>query len=369
MAPEAEREVADTSGVLVGLSGGIDSSVAASLLVEQGHRVVGVTLWLRSDPGSTHGLARGSAEAVRRAKAVAECLGIAHHVVDARERFSEQVVGYFVDEHAAGRTPNPCAKCNARVRFGLLADVASRMGLARIATGHYARLLGETRSLARGVDTSKDQSYVLAEVSPELLRQAVFPLGAMTKTEVRSLAAERGLARYSGAESQEICFIPDGDHRRFLRERLGDRPGRLVSREGEVLGRHKGTYNFTIGQRRGIGIAHEEPRYVVAVVAKSGEVVVGDAREILAGAVTIDEIVHHRPATGPTTAQLRSTGGAVPAHMTGPDRIVLEEPVAGIAPGQTAVLYEGDAVVLAGTILATEKWGGPGTASAQKGDK
>jgi len=345
------------SGILVGLSGGVDSAVAASLLVERGYRVVGVTLRLCPGEPSWHGPHRGSAEALERAGSVADKLGIEYHVVDARRAFEERVVRYFVDEHEAGRTPNPCVKCNARLRFGLLLEIASGMSLDHIATGHYARMVGEPRSLARGVDRAKDQSYVLAEVDPALLRRTLFPLGDMTKGEVKTRAAQEGLMQGSVVESQEICFIPDNDHRRFLRERLGERPGRLIDRSGKVVGRHEGTYNFTIGQRKHIGVAGPEPLYVVGVAADCGEVTVGGVRELEVGAVTIDGIVRHRPAgTGPLMAQLRSTGDAVPAHMDAAETIVLEAPLKGIAPGQTAVLYEGDAVVLAGTIQATKAW-------------
>lgn len=353
-----ESEIAPPQGVLIGLSGGVDSAVAASMLVDDGYHVVGVTLRLWAGP--TSGLRRtvGSAEAVERAKAVAEGLGIAHRVVDAHELFAEKVIAYFVDEYAAGRTPNPCMKCNARVRFGLLLDIARGMGLSRIATGHYARLVGESRSLARAVDKAKDQSYVLAEVDPRLLRQAVFPLGGMTKAQVRARAVEAGLSGYSSAESQEICFIPDNDHKRFLRDRLGRRPGAVIDGRGEVLGSHSGTYNFTIGQRRGIGVAAQEPLYVLSLRAERDEVVVGREDELSVAAVTIGGIVRHRQTSrGVLTAQLRSTGGAVPAHMADARTIVLEKPLRGIAPGQTAVLYEDEDVVLAGTILATRAWG------------
>ncbi|MBN1321883.1 MAG: tRNA 2-thiouridine(34) synthase MnmA [Thermoleophilia bacterium] len=348
---------AGTAGVLVGLSGGVDSAVAASLLVERGYHVVGVTLRLSPDEGSGRMPRRGSVEAIDRARALAEGLGIPYHVVDARAPFQEQVVKYFIEEHMAGRTPNPCVKCNARVRFGLLVEIAGRMGLDHIATGHYARMTGEPRGLARGIDRVKDQSYVLAEVDPGLLRRTIFPLGEMTKVEVKARAVELGLVDSSTVESQEICFIPDNDHRRFLRERLGERPGVLVDRRGEIIGHHAGTYNFTIGQRKRIGLAGAKPLYVVGLAAARGEVVVGEACELGVGAVAIEEVVRHRPVSaGPMLAQLRSTGDAVPALMDGPETIVLEEPLKGIAPGQTAVLYEGDAVVLAGTIVATQAW-------------
>jgi tRNA-specific 2-thiouridylase len=353
---DVEPEEAAGAGVLVGLSGGVDSAMAASLLVERGYQVVGATLLLCPEEASRREPRSGTAEVVRRARAVADKLGIQHLVVDARRSFEEKVMRYFAEEYEAGRTPNPCAKCNARVRFGLLVEIAAGMNLDYIATGHYARMTGGPRNLTRGVDRAKDQSYVLAEVDPTLLRRTIFPLGNMTKVEVRARVAKEGLVEDSAVESQEICFIPDNDHRRFLRERFGKRPGTLVDRTGKVVGRHEGAYNFTIGQRRRIGVAGRGPLYVVGLAAERDEVVVGDGRDADVGAVTIDGIVRHRPAgAGPLVAQLRSTGDAVPARTDPPDTIVLEKPLRGIAPGQTAVLYEGDEVVLAGTIRSTRQ--------------
>jgi tRNA-specific 2-thiouridylase len=354
---DQEKWNTDERGVLVGMSGGVDSSVAALILREQGYRVVGVTLRLWTDPASRDERTCCSPEAVHRAKAVAHRLGVPHLIVDAGDGFYSQVVQYFVDEYGEGRTPNPCVKCNSRVRFGLLLNIAYRLGLARIATGHYARFMGEPPGLARGADRSKDQSYVLAEVDPGLLRQTIFPLGEMTKGEVRTMAAHAGLEGHSTPESQEICFIPDDDHRRFLRERLGERPGPIVDQEGRQLGRHSGVYNFTIGQRKGLGIASEDPLYVVGLDAERREVVVGPVAEIGAGRITVGGPVYHRPGiVGRPTIQWRSSGGAVPAHLADPETIVLEEPATGVSPGQTVVVYDGETVVMAGTILSTEQW-------------
>ncbi len=357
--PDITKRGMNGAGVLVGMSGGVDSAVAALLLKEQGYHVVGVTLRLWSDPASVDHRTCRSPEAVERARRTAETLGIPHLVIDAEEPFYHGVVEYFVQEYADGRTPNPCVKCNSRVRFGLLADIARDQGLRWIATGHYARLVGEFRNLARGADRGKDQSYVLAEVSPRLLRQTLFPLGAMTKAEVKTLAARAGIVEHVAPESQEICFVPDDDHRRFLRERLGLRPGALVDRRGRRVGGHSGTYNFTIGQRKGIGIASDQPLYVVEVIAGRREVLVGTAADIAVGKITIGDIVHHTSGrSGHTVVQWRSTGGALPAFMSGVETIVLEEPATGVSPGQTAVVYDGDAVVMAGTICSTERWSG-----------
>lgn len=346
-------------GVLVGMSGGVDSGVAAMLLVKAGFRVVGITLRLWNDPGVSGERSCCSPESVRRARAVAHGLGIPHLTLDASALFQERVVQYFVQEYAEGRTPNPCAKCNARVRLGLMLDVAHRLGLPRVATGHYARLTGSPPCLTRGVDTKKDQSYVLAEVSPDLLEQMLFPLGEMTKIEVRRAAAAAGLEGHSAAESQEICFVPDDDHRRFLRARLGEAPGEIVDGTGRVVGRHSGTYNFTPGQRRGLRVAGPQPLYVLRVDAGRRLVVVGSLAETAVGAVHVEDLTFHRPSPGgDLSVQLRSSSPAVPVRSVelagGRAVIALGEAAYGVAPGQTAVLYSGTQVAMAGTIAGTE---------------
>jgi tRNA-uridine 2-sulfurtransferase len=349
------------NGILVGMSGGVDSAVAALLLSEQGYRVVGITLTLWNDPGVADERSCCSPANVARARRVAHSLGIPHVALDAGPAFYRDVVGYFIAEYAHGRTPNPCAKCNARVRARVLVETAHRLGLGRVATGHYARLTGSPPRLARGVDRLKDQSYVLAEVDPELLEQLVFPLGEMLKPEVRRRAAEAGLEGHSSPESQEICFVPDDDHRRFLRERLGARPGDIVDTEGRPLGRHQGTYNYTIGQRRGLRVAASNPRYVVAVDAEARSVVVGGVEETWVGAVLVEGLVWHRGPNGrPLTVQVRSAGAplAVTAFALADGRldVTLGEPASGVAPGQTAVVYEADEVLVAGTIVSTRGW-------------
>ena len=342
------------SGVLVGMSGGVDSSVAAMLLQRAGHRVVGVTLRLW-DEGDTAGeRSCCSSDAVKRAAAVAATLGMPHFTVDAREPFRHGVVDYFVEEHALGRTPNPCMKCNARVRFGFMLELASRLGLAAIATGHYARLTGSPLALARGVDHRKDQSYVLAEVAPELLRRVLLPLGELRKPEVRRLAAEAGLSGASQPESQEICFIPDDDHRRFLTTRLGDMPGVIVDSTGREVGAHRGVYNFTIGQRKGLRVAGHDASYVLALDAEHRRVTIGERADLAVKGLRLAGIVWHRSLTGSeTTIQFRSSGGRVPGRLTDMTQVVFDEPAMGVAPGQTAVVYEGENVIAAGTIVGT----------------
>jgi tRNA-uridine 2-sulfurtransferase len=360
--------VLDRDGVLVGMSGGVDSTVAALLLLRQGFRVVGATLRLWDEGDSSGERSCCSPETVRRARRAAHSLGIPHITVDASDQFYRTVVKYFLEEYAAARTPNPCAKCNARVRFGLLLDVARRLGLSRVATGHYARLYGQSASLARGVDHSKDQSYVLAEVDPDILRNVVFPLGGMTKVEVRELAAEEELEGHGVPESQEICFVPDDDHRRFLREHLGERPGDIVDRQGRVVGGHAGAYNFTIGQRKGLGIAALEPLYVTDLDADRNEVVVGSAFDLDVSAIKIGSLTHH--GSDPIrrgSLQIRSAGATVAACLMtdGSEdnerycekevEVLLEQAISGVALGQTAVVYDGDRVVLAGTIVGTDR--------------
>jgi len=382
---DCARGEPDERGVLVGLSGGVDSAVAALLLREQGYRVSAVTLRLWSDPGSSDRRTGRSVQDVARAAQVAERLDIAHAVVDAGDVFSSGVVSYFVDQYAQGRTPNPCVKCNARIRFGLLLEIARKSGLSRIATGHYARLIGSPGALARAVDRGKDQSYVLAEVLPGLLSHCLFPLGSLTKAVVRRLAAGAGLENEVAAESQEICFISDDDHRRFLRQRLGELPGAIVDLSGRQLGRHSGTYNFTIGQRKGLGISADRPLYVVALSAERREVVVGPPEGTAAGGVVLEDVVCHRPQPSRSLLmQWRSTGGSVRARVSGSTAegggqvqvdtlppavgdepasarheavaVILEEPAMGVSPGQTAVLYDRDLVVMAGTIRSTRPW-------------
>lgn len=354
----------DAGGVLVGMSGGVDSAVAALLLQEQGYRVVGATLRLWDDATASGERSCCSPETVRRARRVAHGLGLPHLTVSAEDVFGDRVVRYFVEAYASGLTPNPCAKCNAQVRFEAMLSVAARAGLAWVATGHYARMVGEPRRLARGVDVRKDQSYVLAEVHPRLLEQVLFPLGEKQKPDVRALAAQAGLEGAQAAESQEICFVPDDDHRRFLAERLGERPGLIVDSEGRTKGSHRGTYHFTVGQRKGLGIAAPEPLYVIGVCAERDEVVVGTAADLQVCSVRVDRLTWHRDlGIGATakpsglSAQLRSSGATYPVEAVeetgGEMEVVLATPACGVAAGQTAVLYRDDAVVVAGTITAT----------------
>jgi tRNA-specific 2-thiouridylase len=357
----------DPKGVLVGMSGGVDSAAAALLLRESGYRPVGTTLKLWTDPEGPGEKSCCSNEAVQRARRAAHGLGMPHFTLDASEVFFARVVQYFLAEYSQGRTPNPCSKCNARLRFGLLAQAATRLGLGKIATGHYARLTGEPARLSRGLHGPKDQSYVLAEVAPDLLERTLFPLGEMSKPSVRELARKAGLEACDAPESQDICFVPTTGYRSFLGHRLGAKPGEIVDVTGRTIGEHTGIYNFTIGQRRGHGVAIGKPLYVTRLDAERAQVVVGPREQLTVSELVLEHITVHRPrASTKGLVQIRSSGEPLPGTVTEsaltdiiqcrlsqPDRrvITLDAPAIGVAPGQTAVFYEGDEVVLAGTIV------------------
>lgn len=349
----------DPRMVLVGMSGGVDSSTAALELKRAGLGVVGVTFRLWSDPACASGRGCCSPETILAARRTAHALGLPHLTVDLSQPFRETVVETFVSEYACGRTPNPCVRCNAGLRFGALAALADRLGARWIATGHYARVSGDPPRLCRGADPAKDQSYVLAQVPPALLERARFPLGELTKAQTRARARAAGLAAHDSPESQEICFIPDNDYRRFLQERLGERPGAIVDQEGHVLGRHRGTYNFTVGQRRGLGVPAPAPLYVREILAAEDIVVVGPVDTLRVRTVVAEDVVIHRwPVPTRGTVQLRSSGRVFPAAVQfDPARsravFALQEEAPGVAPGQAAVFYQGDAVILAGTIVET----------------
>ncbi|SHG05003.1 tRNA 2-thiouridine(34) synthase MnmA [Streptoalloteichus hindustanus] len=361
--------------VLAAMSGGVDSAVAAARAVEAGHDVVGVHLALSAKPGTLRTGARGccTVEDARDARRAADVLGIPFYVWDFAERFTEQVVEDFVAEYAAGRTPNPCLRCNEKIKFEALLDKALALGFDAVCTGHYARLSlvdGRPR-LARSADEGKDQSYVLASLTAEQLRHALFPLGDSTKTEVRAEAARRGLAVAEKPDSHDICFIPDGDTRRFLTNRLGERPGRLVDdTTGEVLGEHEGVHGFTVGQRKGLGIDQPardgRPRYVLSLEPVSGTVRVGAADRLAVTGIVASRPVWPSglPLDGPVecVAQVRAHGGTAPAVAElEPDgarlAVRLREPLRGVAPGQAVALYRpdpaGDVVLGSATITAT----------------
>ena len=339
--------------VAVAMSGGVDSAVA---LLRAGRDAVGVTLRLWLDPnGPNAERACCSPEAVLAARATCHRLGLPHVTLDLREEFRRAVVEPFVRGYAAGQTPNPCIRCNGSFRFAELLDFANRAGAERLATGHYARTVERDGQLllARGADVRKDQSYMLARLDPRFLARLWFPLGEQTKAQVRAEAERAGLAVARRAESQEACFLAGGDYRDFL-ERHGLEPsaGPVVDEEGRELGRHAGFWRFTPGQRRGLGIAAPEPLYAVRSEPSSNTVVVGPRRALEARIVEARGRLY--VPVSRAEVKLRYRSPAVSAEVTpteGGFRLRLNQPVYGVAPGQTAVLYDRDAVAGAGTIV------------------
>jgi tRNA-specific 2-thiouridylase len=350
--------------VLAAMSGGVDSAVAAARAADAGHEVTGVHLALSSNPQSYRTGARGccTLEDARDARRAADVIGIPFYVWDMAERFDQDVVRDFVAEYAQGRTPNPCLRCNEKIKFAAVLDRAVALGFDAVCTGHHARLAGGR--LRRSVDAAKDQSYVLAVLTGRQLDRALFPLGDCTKDEVRAEAARRGLAVADKPDSHDVCFIPDGDTRAFLAGRLGSAPGAIVEQDGTVVGRHDGSYGFTIGQRKGLRVGTPaqdgRPRYVLDIQPVSGTVTIGPAE-----ALDVREIVAERPVwtgcpppSGPfdCLAQFRAHGEPVRV-AAGPDgelvRLRLHAPARGVAAGQAAVFYDGDTVLGSATIAAT----------------
>jgi tRNA-specific 2-thiouridylase len=351
----AVRAAADPERVAVAMSGGVDSAVA---LLRSGSKPVGVTLRLWLDPaGPDSERACCSPSAVIAARALCHSRGLPHVTLDLREEFRRAVVGPFVRGYARGETPNPCIQCNGGFRFAELLSFARRVGAARLATGHYARIVerdGRTL-LARAVDSTKDQSYMLARLDPRRLAQVEFPLGAQTKTDTRAEAAAAGLAAARRPESQEACFLAGGDYRAFLeRHGLPAENGTLVAEDGTTVGEHDGYWRFTPGQRRGLGISAAEPFYAIETNAQTNTVVVGPRTALARRTVTARGRLY-APA-GRVDAKLRYRSPAVAADVeetaTG-FRIRLDEPAYGVARGQAAVLYDGDVVVGSGLVTSS----------------
>ena len=345
------------------MSGGVDSAVAAALAVDAGHDVTGVHLALSEAPAALRTGARGccTREDARDAGRAADVLGIPFYVWDLAERFRADVVDDFVAEYAAGRTPNPCLRCNEHIKFTAVLDRALALGFDAVVTGHHARLRDGV--LRRSVDSAKDQSYVLAVLRPGQLAATVLPLGELTKAQVRAQAAARGLGVADKPDSHDVCFIPDGDTAGFLRARLGEQPGPVVDAlTGAVVGRHGGAYGYTVGQRRGLDLrvpaVDGRPRYVLQVEPVTRTVTVGGAGQLDVGTVRVE-----RPGwTGPARelplsceVQLRAHGAAHPADVSADGDgwlLDLATPARGVAPGQAAVLYDGDRVLASGTVAA-----------------
>ncbi|HKE99504.1 MAG TPA: tRNA 2-thiouridine(34) synthase MnmA [Actinomycetes bacterium] len=346
--------------VLVAMSGGVDSSTAAALLVRAGWDVTGVHLKLAGTPAAEQVQGRGcctlaDADDARR---VAATLGVPFYVWDLTDRFRQAVVEDFAAEYERGRTPNPCARCNERVKVAGLLERALALGFDALATGHYARVAGGR--LLRAADAAKDQSYVLYMLGPAQLAHLELPLGGLAKPEVRALAAELGLRTAAKPESHDVCFIPDGDTAGWLERRLGRRPGTVVDPAGRVLGHHRGAYRYTVGQRRGLGVSAPGPRYVLSIQPATGTVVVGDREQLAIRVVVLERTSSTDGAglrRGRAAVRLRAHGSEMGCEVRpGPGgrvRLELDEPVGAVAPGQAGVLYDGDVVLGGGTVTAT----------------
>jgi tRNA-specific 2-thiouridylase len=344
---------------LVAMSGGVDSAAAAQLALDAGDDVVAVTLELWSDPGTDGEKSCCSPQAVRGARDLAHGMGIPHVTLDMRDRFRAEVVDTFLDGYAAGRTPNPCVRCNGEVRFDAMLELAGALGAARLATGHYARIVRDDQGplIRAAADPRKDQSYMLAKLDPALLGRISFPLGGLTKDAVRALAREAGLPVADKRESQDLCFVAGLGGREFLQRHGGPRlrkPGDIVDRSGNVLGRHEGQHNYTVGQRRGLNLSSSEPLYVLERDAESNRVVVGPKEALATNRVPLENATLHRSPEEAETVRLRYHAEALACRVhvqeDGTLELELERPANGVAPGQLACLMREDRVVGEGTI-------------------
>lgn len=358
-----------TARVVVAMSGGVDSSVAAALLKEQGYEVIGMMMRLWSEPGM------GDAAPLNRcctpdqmadARRVAGLLGIPFYVVDVQDHFRQTIVQFFIDQHELGRTPNPCVECNRQIRFTYLLERALALDAQYLATGHYARVVQTTTGyeIRKGVDEQKDQSYVLHMLTQTHLAHVTFPVGDYTKTEVRDLARRFGLPVASKDESQDLCFLGDGDYRRFLREysQRAARPGPILDTTGQELGQHEGLPAYTIGQRKGLGITTRQPVFVIRKDVVRNALIVGTKAE-LGQQTLVAQGVNWINGRAPTPAipvqikiryKAKPVDGMVEATGDGRARCTLHEPVFGITAGQAAVFYDGDTVLGGGIIAEAE---------------
>ena len=340
--------------VVVATSGGVDSAVTALLLKEAGYDAVCVTFRLHDGERGSRSCC--SPDTVLFARDTAHRMGLPHFTLDLKELFDRRVMRDFVGSYAIGKTPNPCVSCNAYVKFHAASFLADELGFDYVATGHYARVVEEPGgvTMARPVDAGKDQTYVLWPVPRELLSRTIFPLGEYRKEEVRRIAQERGLAVAYTPESQDICFIPDGNYRGFIRKKVAAEPGEIVDKEGRALGQHAGVVDFTVGQRRGIGVSAPTPLYVTEVRPSQKQIVVGRRKDLEVREVRVGDLNWFLDYREADSVQVRYNSSPVPCEVEdlggGEVCARLAEPVVGVAPGQSAVFYRGDRVVGGGVV-------------------
>lgn len=350
--------------VVVAMSGGVDSSVAAALLAEAGYDAVGISMRLYSTPQENYSKSCCSPDDLFDARTVASSLGIPFYVANYEEAFRKRVIDYFVEEYRYGRTPNPCVACNNHLKFDILLKRSLALGATYLATGHYARIdrSGDFPVMRTGVDSTKDQSYFLFGIPREALARIIFPLGGLQKDQVRDEAHRLELETADKPDSHEICFVGGGNYKEFMIEQLGDeqlKPGKLMHVSGEVLGEHDGIHNFTVGQRRGLGISYHEPLFVQSIRPADGTVVVGPKRGIFSRGLVAERCnwlsFERPPGAFECEVKIRYGSPAVPAFVTvgtDPQTAMVEflEPQGAVTPGQAAVFYRGDEVLGGGWI-------------------